>query len=366
MPAPFLKKTVLFTARTNGYFNYRVPGIVTTPNGVILATGEARRGHGGDWDANDVVMRRSFDGGQTWDAERKVVDYATHGDGLISNFVMIPDRQTGELHALYCHSYARAFYTKSSDDGATFSAPRDITATFEAFMPDYNARKMATGPGHAIQLENGRLVVPVWMSDSDGEAHRPSVVSVITSDDHGASWQRGEIVVRTDERFLNPSETVAVQLSDGRVLLNIRNESDPRRRLVATSADGATGWTDPAYDETLLEPQCMGSILRLYKDERQPNPILFANPDNLERTLPGVWNRAYDRKLVTVKASLDDGQTWVTSKVLEEGPSGYSDLTEAPDGSIVCIYECGMLTKMADTQFLTVARFNFDWLTAEA
>jgi sialidase-1 len=154
------------------------------------------------------------------------------------------------------------------------------------------------------------------------------------------------------------------QLSDGRVMLNIRNESDPRRRLVATSADGATGWTDPAYDEALLEPQCMGSLLRLYRSNRQPNPLLFANPDNLERTLPGVWNRAYDRKLVTVKASLDEGQTWAYSRVVEEGPSGYSDMTEAPDGNILLIYECGMLTKMADTQFLTVARFNFDWVAS--
>jgi sialidase-1 len=364
MPAPFLEKTVLFTARTNGYYNYRVPGIATSPSGVILATGEARRGTGGDWDANDVVLRRSFDNGQTWDAERKIVDYSTHGDGLISNFVFIPDRDTGEVHALYCHSYSRAFYIKTSDNGTTFSEPREITSTFEAFKPEYDVRKVATGPGHGIQLENGRLVVPVWMSDAGGDAHRPSVVSVIYSDDHGATWERGDIVVRTDERFLNPSETVVAQLSDGRVMLNIRNESDPRRRLVATSADGATGWTDPAYDEALLEPQCMGSLLRLYRSNRQPNPLLFANPDNLERTLPGVWNRAYDRKLVTVKASLDEGQTWAYSRVVEEGPSGYSDMTEAPDGNILLIYECGMLTKMADTQFLTVARFNFDWVAS--
>lgn len=364
MPAPFLEKTVLFTARTNGYYNYRVPGIATSPNGVILATGEARRGTGGDWDANDIVLRRSFDNGLTWDEERKIVDHASHGDGLISNFVLIPDRDTGALHALYCHSYARAFAMSSQDDGATFSTPREITATFAAFKPDYDARKLATGPGHGIQLANGRLVVPVWMSDSDGEAHRPSAVSVIYSDDHGATWERGELVVQTDSRFLNPSETLAVQLSDGRVMLNIRNESDPRRRLIAISPDGATGWTNPVYDEALLEPQCMGSLLRLYQNERQPNPILFANPDNLDRTLPGVWNRAYDRKRVTVKASLGDARTWAYSKVLEEGPSGYSDMTEAPDGNILMIYECGMLTKMADTEFLTIARFNFDWVTS--
>lgn len=364
MPAPFLEKTVLFTARTNGYYNYRVPGIATSPNGVILATGEARRGKGGDWDANDIVLRRSFDNGLTWDEERKIVDYTTHGEGLISNFVLIPDRETGELHAIYCHTYKRVFYINSTDDGETFSEPREITETFNAFAPEYTPTVVATGPGHGIQLANGRLVVPMWMSDGGGHAHRPSAVSVIYSDDHGVTWQRGDIVVGTDEQFLNPSETVPVELSDGRVLLNIRNESDPRRRLFSISDNGATGWTAPAFDDALLDPQCMGSILRLYRSDRQPNPILFANPDNLERTLPGVWNRAYDRKLVTVKASLDDCQTWPYSRVVEEGPSGYSDMTETADGNVIMIYECGMLTGMADTETLTVARFNFDWVTA--
>ncbi len=120
---------------------------------------------------------------------------------------------------------------------------------------------MAPGPGHGIQLAGGRLLVPVWLS-SGGRQHRPSCVAVICSDDHGRTWRRGDIVARHSPATPNPSESVAVQLTDGRVMLNIRNESRRFRRLVAFSPDGATRWTEPAFDESLFEPVCMASMVR--------------------------------------------------------------------------------------------------------
>ena len=83
-----------------------------------------------------------------------------------------------------------------------------------------------------------------------------------------------------------------------------------------------------------------------------------------ELITPG-GNLAHDRKRVTVKASVDECQTWPWSRVIEPGPSGYSDLAQAPDGSILCIYECGMLERMTDTRLLTVARFSLDWVMGE-
>jgi sialidase-1 len=108
----------------------------------------------------------------------------------------------------------------------------------------------------------------------------------------------------------------------------------------------------------------MASLLKLQpQTANEQAAILFANPDNLENELTGaIGNLAHDRKRLTVKMSLDDCQSWTVSKVLEEGPSGYSDLTQASDGSILCIYECGMIDHMCDTENLTVARFDFEWL----
>lgn len=366
-----LEKQDLFTARTEGYYNYRVPGILCTPQGVILASVEARRGHGGDWDGNDVLLRRSLDGGLTWQAPQRVANCDDYGPGPISNFVMISDHHRGIVHALYCHNYARVFYLRSRDDGATFSKPQEITHSLETLRQRYPWRVIATGPGHGIQLHNGRLLVPVWMSDGSGTefgagklGHRPSDVTVIYSDDGGESWQCGDTVVAHSQQVKNPSETVAVQLSDKRVLLNIRSESPQHRRLIATSPGGVHHWQLEGWDEALLEPVCMGSILRLSQRSEAGIPyIIFANPDNLENELtPPGRTLAHDRKQLTVKLSQDDAQTWTSARVLEQGPSGYSDLAQTADGSLLCLYENGMLTRMTDTQRITLARFDLAWL----
>lgn len=129
----------------------------------------------------------------------------------------------------------------------------DITPTFKEFRSEYDWRVIATGPGHGIQLRNGRLLVPVWMSTgTGGHGHRPSIVSVIYSDDHGRTWHRGDIVVRHTETTPNPSETAAIQLRSGRVMLNIRNESSRHRRLVSFSDDGVSNWSHPVFDEAFL------------------------------------------------------------------------------------------------------------------
>ncbi len=355
-----ITKTHLFTAREGGYWTYRIPGLAVTPGGVVLATTEARRGKGGDWDGNDVLMRRSLDGGVTWEPPKLVVRHEDYGPGPISNFVMIPDRVTGVVHALFCHNYSRAFYMSSSDDGKHFSSPRDITAAFETFRAGYDWNVIATGPGHGLQLSNGRLIVPIWMSNG-GRRHRPSEASVIYSDDHGASWHAGDVIVRTDDEFRFPSEATVVELSDGRVLINVRTESDRQRRVVSTSPDGATGWTKPRFDEQLLDPVCMASLIRATPPDAG-NHILFTNPDNLERTLPGLGEVNRDRKRLTVKVSTDDCSSWTASRVIEEGPSGYSDLAIAPDGAILCLYECGIIERMADDKHLTLARFDLDWV----
>lgn len=101
--APVLEKQSLFQAGTEGYFTYRIPGLLVTKGGAVLATVEARRGRGGDWDDNDVLLRRSLDGGRTWEKRRLIAANKTYGPGPISNFVMLGDRQSGAVHALFCH-----------------------------------------------------------------------------------------------------------------------------------------------------------------------------------------------------------------------------------------------------------------------
>ena len=165
---PMLTKQSIFIAGNSGYALYRIPGLSVTSSGVLIATSEARRGHGGDWDNNDVVMRRSHDGGLTWEETHPVVRQDDYGTGPISNFVMIADQFTGALHALFCHNYARIFYMRSDDDGSSFSHPIDITYAAIPLRQHYPWRIIAAGPGHGLQLRSGRMIVPLWMSDGTG------------------------------------------------------------------------------------------------------------------------------------------------------------------------------------------------------
>ena len=380
---PFLEKQDLFKVGDNPAYNiYHIPGIVVTAKGTVLAWCEARKRPAGvsDWDDIRILLRRSTDDGRSWSApvsiaavpgpktknpialRMKNVDPA---DVTYNNPVLIADRD-GTVHMLFCLEYMRVFYQRSTDDGLTFTTPVEITATFDAFTKDYGWKVLATGPNHSIQLRNGRLIVPVWLSTgTGGNAHRPSVTATIFSDDAGKTWQAGNIAVPDTATWINPNETVAIELNDGRVMLNVRNESKAHRRLVTTSPDGATGWSTPRFDDALLEPICMGGIVR-YRHGGQ-NLILFSNPHNLDKEKgqpePGK-NR--DRKNVSVKISRDEGQTWSVHKSIEPGPSMYSDIAVTRAGTILCFYgrsgdNQGMAAFAGGR--LTVARFNLEWLT---
>jgi DNA-binding beta-propeller fold protein YncE len=368
---PVLTRTDLFEAGKNGYALYRIPGVVVTARGTVLVYCEARKKTGGDWDAIDILLRRSTDGGVTWEAAHKIVSVngrvaknpvalkqklGKEGDVTTNNPVAIVDRQTGAVHFLYCVEYGRCFCMHSDNDGKTFTKPVEITPAFEEFRRDYDWKVLATGPGHGIQLKNGRLVVPVWLSTgTGGGAHRPSCMSVITSDDHGKTWKRGDIVAR-DPALKNPNETIVVQLHDGRVMLNTRHEDTPHLRAVFVSGDGATGWSKPRFDKQLPEPICMASIVRLTElPAHKKNRILFANPHN---------PTGRERKNLTIKLSYDEGATWPLARTLEAGTSGYSDLAVAGDGTIFCFYERGSTgSSHFHTRALCLARLNLEWLT---
>jgi len=352
-------KQTLFEARTGGYHSYRIPGIVVTPGGTVQAYCESRQGRGGDWDPIDIRIRRSTDGGVTWYPARVVVDHRDYG-ATVNNFVMIPDLARRRLCALFCADYARAYRMFSDDDGATFSEPEEITPILDGFRDAYDFKVVAVGPGHGIQLGNGRLVAPIWVSPGTGAGgHRPNRDGTIYSDDGGDTWHAGELVPDTRPCC---NEATAVQLADGRVMLNVRHSDlgtglppvETCYRAVSVSADGATGWSEPRMDFALPDPICFGSICR-YDATR----IVFSNCASHGTEL-AKWAR--DRRNLTVRVSDDDALTWCASRSLEPGVAGYSDLAVLPDGTVLCLYEDGMIDRMTDTARLTLARFDLAWV----
>jgi len=371
---PFLEKTNLFEEDKAGFRLYRIPGIIVTAKGSVLAYCEARKFTVADRGELEIHFRRSTDGGKSWSSAKQVAHLGPRlsrnphmpeakksknmggpNEQTVNNPVGIAGRD-GTVHLLYCVEYMRCFYIRSEDDGVTWSAPVEITSTFDQFRSELDWQVIATGPGHAVQLRSGRLVAPFWMATYEKQAELRKAVGVIYSDDNGKTWLRGEIALR------NAGEPNIAEIPDGRVLVTARN-GDPRsRRVVAYSPNGATGWSKPEFIEHLLEPGCMAGIVSHPGTAPRTKPfLLFSNPDTTKRAHK-------DRINVTIKLSEDGGRTWPVSRVLQPGPGAYSDLAVLPDGTILCFYESGDPEAPRKNgrpwaySFLTLARFNLEWL----
>lgn len=361
-----LETSKVFPVGMNGIARYRIPGIVVTPKGTVLAYCEARKNNSSDWGEIEVHLRRSTDGGQTWQPSQHIAHLADRIEGnprkktggeheqTVNNPVAIVDHETGAIEFLYCVNYARCFSMRSTDDGLTWSQPVEITAAFEPFRKHYDWKVIATGPGHGIQLKTGRLVVPIWLAFGKTGDHKPSAAATIYSDDHGKTWQAGDLVVPCDDTYGDPSETILAERSDGSVLLISRSVASPNRKIFATSADGATGWSLPDFHDQLWEPVCMAGLV---SHPAQPGTLIFSNPHTLAfdkdgKEIPAGRGK---RENLVIKLSRDDGRTWPVSKVLDPGKAAYSDLAVLPDGAVLCLYE-------AD-QDIDCARFTLDWIS---
>lgn len=353
---------------------YRIPGIIVTARGTVLAYAEARKRSGADWDTIQLMLRRSTDGGRTFSEQRSVAEVpdVPRSPVALERHQDRPDDQTynnpvaitdfhGPVHFLFCREYMRVYYMRSDDDGQSFSKPRDITDALEPLRAKYPFRVVATGPGHGIQLRNGRLLVPIWLSPGlTGNGHGPSQTATLASNDGGMTWQAGDIAVADTPETPSPNETTAAELEDGRVMLNVRTPSPRNRRLIVVSKDGLNGWSNPAFDDDLPDPICFASLFRLsFKRSGGKSRLLFANPANLTRAdgKPEIWK---DRKNLTVRVSYNDGQTWAAERAIEPGSSGYADLAALPDGSVLCLYEAG---GTFPNECVLLAHFDMAWLT---
>jgi sialidase-1 len=359
-----LEKSEVFPPGLNGIARHRIPGIVVTTRGTVLAYCEARRNNSSDWGEIEVHLRRSTDGGKSWRPPQHIAHTGGRIEGnphkpaggehqqTVNNPVAIVERGTGAIELLYCVNYARCFSMRSIDDGETWTKPLEITDCFEPFRKKYDWKVIATGPGHGIQLKSGRLVVPIWLAYGKPGAHAPSAAATIYSDDSGTSWQAGELCLQNEGDFGNPNETMLTELSDGRVMLVTRSVSRASRKIITTSVNGATGWSKPEFHDQLWEPTCMASIVA-----HPSGVLLFSNPHTLGLDKSGnpVPAGRGKRENLSIKLSRDDGKTWPVSKTLEPGKSAYSDLAVLPDGSVLCLFERG--------DSIDCARFNLEWLT---
>ncbi len=365
----------LFTEGQGGFASYRIPGLVVSARGTVLAYAEARKFTAADRGELEIHLRRSTDGGRSFGAPRQIAhlgprlprnphmpedkrrkDMGGPAEQTVNNPMLIATRE-GPVHLVYCVEYQRVFHSRSEDDGVSWSSPVEITATLDRFRSEVPWQAVATGPGHGIQLRNGRLVVPIWLAnyDKDPAPPRRRGCAVIYSDDQGATWQRGDLAMTIG------GETSVAELADGRVVLSSRNTDPRNRRAVVESADGATGWSAPRFLEEVLEPGCMAGLVSHPGVPGRNRPLLL-------HSSPHTTRREHrERKHVSIYVSADDGRTWPVRKLLQEGPSAYSDLAVLPDGTILCLYENGRPgdpRRGGDWAYarITLARLPLAWL----
>ncbi|NUQ65797.1 MAG: exo-alpha-sialidase [Pirellulales bacterium] len=323
----------VYTSGRDGYHTYRIPSVVVTDRGTVLAFCEGRKLGSGDAGDIDLLVKRSIDGGRTfgpqqivWDDEANtcgnpcpVIDHTTGTIWLLLTHNLGTDREP-EIIARTSKGTRTVWLAKSTDDGLTWSKPVEITRV--AKLPNWTW--YATGPGAGIQLKSGRLVIPCDHIEAETGLY---FSHVLYSDDHGASWRLGGSAGPLT------NECEAVELADGSLMLNMRNY-DPkhRARAVSRSTDGGLTWSPVVHDTTLVEPICQASIRR-YSLARNGGKdcILFSNPAE-----PAA------RKEMTLRVSDDEGKTWPTSRVLWHGPAAYSCLAVLNDGTILCLYERGL------------------------
>lgn len=307
---------------------YRIPALVVTKKGTLLAFAEARAS-GFDWGHIRLVVRRSEDQGATWGPELDTTN-GLFPEKKIGNPVPIVDRVTGRVFLIthtgpagHVHSgNQEVMIVHSDDDGKTWSPARRIPMS--EWLPK-GFEWMLSGPGHGIQItqgaHRGRLVAPCY---GHGTGY------VVYSDDHGKSWTVG---AQSPNGPYN--EAVCVELSNGDIMLNTRSPGGgggrKPNRGTAVLTDGGARYKEGTsrFITELPCASCQGGTARLMPpSENQPGVILYAGPGLSTGRVRG-----------TLFASYDDGRTWPYRREIYQGPYGYSDIAVLPDGRVACLFE---------------------------
>jgi sialidase-1 len=341
------ERVTVYRAGADGYNTYRIPAILRTRAGTLLAFAEARKNSRSDFGDIDTVVKRSSDGGRTWSAQTLIAD---RGPDSFGNPCPVIDARTGTIllpligapgwvekaDLMSGRAPHTVWLTTSKDDGRSWSRPREITAQVKA--PDWTW--FATGPGIGIQLRDGRLVIPANHRRADSDVPYSFVMA---STDGGESWKAGaEVGEKTNE-------CQVAELPNGDLVINMRSFHGRNRRAVARSRDQGRTWTGSKLHEELIEPACQASLIAVGtgRDAR----LLFSNP------------AATTRVNLTVRMSRDGGETWPEARSLHAGPSAYSCLVDLGGGAAGCLYERGETSPYEEICF---TRFTLDWIAGGA
>jgi sialidase-1 len=356
---PIIQDTLSFSSQVyasgdDGYNTYRIPAIIKTNDGGLLAFIEGRVNSSADFGNVKILVKKSMNNGKTWGHSLLI---GQNGNLQADNSTPVmdntdPNYPEGRIFLFYCtgnntqakvtnlDGVREVWYITSADNGATWSPPVNITLQVHhpyqpAFNPAYTDSLQwtayATGPGHALQMTVGkhidRIIVPI---NHGIYSNKRNFAAAFYSDDHGNSFHLSPDVP------LQSDETTAAELQNGGVLLNSRNQYlGGNDRILSYDSSGNLGSTtkwQTSFNSYLPEPVCQGSMLN-YTTSTGKQVLLFCNPTSI-----------YSRSALGVRQSFDEGKTWTAPLILEPGFAAYSDIVVLQNGHLGVLYEAGNYT----------------------
>ena len=358
------KAVPVYVAGTEGYKSFRIPAIVETKNGDLLAFCEGRVDGGADFGNIKIVLKRSTDNGKTWSALQVVASNDTLQAGNPAPVMDLTDPRypqgriflfynTGNGHEMEMRKgigHRDVLYKTSIDNGKTWSEPTDITLQVNRiYQPQINPlwnfkedwRTYANTPGHALQFDEGKYKGRIYVAANHSSGNpKPELRDYhahgFYTDDHGETFHLSETVP-----FEGSNESTAAQLTNNSLMMNSRNQTG-KYRVVSLSKDGGETWDTTYVDHNLPDPICEGSLLNIGTKNKK-SILAFCNNDNKEK-----------RDSLTLRISFDEGKTWKKKFLIEPKGTDYSDLVKLSKNTIGVLYEADHIKEIK----FTIVKWN--------
>ncbi|XP_052392820.1 sialidase-3 isoform X3 [Carassius gibelio] len=333
---------------------YRIPALLyISENKTYLAFAEKRKTPS-DTDADKLVMRRGLweddKNNIKWDSTHQLLSSACLPNHRSMNPCPVYERESKTIFLFFiCVPYgvseasqieakknqARLCYITSQDNGNIWS---DITELKDVISEhEKNWATFAVGPGHGIQMKDGRLIIPGYVYYFVQPNAPKSHAVTFCSDDKGHTWHVGKHM----EGESNECQMAEITDDSYNSLLYCNARSRSGYRVEALSTSKGEAFEKPFTVQKLKETDkgCQGSVLYI------PSPplLLYSHPTTEhKRKNLGIY----------VNKSPSDPSQWTYNGTINNGPSGYSDLAECENREyIACLMECGQKREIEEIAF---------------
>lgn len=338
----YKQQQFLWSASNNNTKYYRIPTILRTADGGIVALTDDRYSNTNDLGNHkiDIVIRKSMDNGITWSAEQTVAA----GDGSSDAAYGYGDpavvrTKSGKLICLMAagkNSYGTGMlhmgYSESTDNGATWSVPVELYTNIS--KPEgITFQSVFTTAGKGVTFSNGRVAFAM-----NGKVGGTTNEYIIYSDDEGESWTISPLA------YTGADESKLEIMNDNSLLVSVRRggfsthaNRGYNRTTGDASGDGINEWNEQGvWGNEMYANGCNADILYYNRDTEDAS-----RPDVIFHTLTKTYSTF--RRDLRLYMSFDQGATWKEAFQLQQGYAAYSSMQKLDNGDLAIIFEDGSI-----------------------